>query len=116
MLAWAWVCLVLALELVATSLIYENTIFHRVDLLHALHRLLPPGERVLLSSGSHPICALDAGYYGTLTIEGVDRLGQAVRRDGWRWDMPPCNYAELIRQERPILIDSRILEVVPVSD
>jgi hypothetical protein len=104
-LAGCGACLLLTVVGIVTG----KTIMRRVQAKTALVRLLQPGDRVLLSTATHPISIDDLSYYGHPLVDSHDRLPAAVRELRKRWPLPPCDFLAEVRRERPAVIDGFLL-------
>jgi hypothetical protein len=102
-------CLVAA----AGNVVLGTTVADRVAQDRGLLLALRPGDRVLLASGLHPVCAPDASYYANPITDAEDRLAEAVRRVRPRWPLPECDYPHDILAAKPALIDGLVLAVLP---
>jgi len=64
----------------------------------------------------HPIAYRDASYYGVPLVDSPDRLCVAVRSIPNDVRLPPCDYAQVIRARKPLLIDVPIFWRVLTRD
>jgi hypothetical protein len=111
--AAAWAAAAGCLVVAAGNVLLGTTVADRVAQDRVLLLGLRPGDRVLLASGLHPVCAPDASYYANPITDAEDRLAETVRRVRPRWPLPECDYPHDILAARPALIDGLVLEALP---
>jgi hypothetical protein len=109
----AGVCTLLALR----DVVVRESIVARVQHKHAILAMLRPGERVLLAAAFHPICALDATYYGNPIVDDDNHWGKTVAQARLRhWDLPDCDYLGDILDRKPALVDDYLIRAMPEAD
>lgn len=106
---------VACLGLLTLDLASGHTVFRQVQAKQALLALLRPGDRVLLSTATHPVCADDVSFYGHPLVDSEDRLPRAVELLRDRWPLPPCDFLADVKRERPAVIDGFVLYSLPES-
>lgn len=98
---------ILALGLRADRTLLREVRFRRVALW-----FVEEGDRVLLTARLHPIAAPDASYYAHPLTDSPGRLCRAVALARERWSLPECDFASVLREERPRLVDALLPAVV----
>jgi hypothetical protein len=81
-----------------------QTIAIRVQTRRALLEKLQLGDKVLLSSATHPICVEDVSFYGHPLVDAEERLPLAMMKLRDRWPLPECDFLK-DAQRKPAVID-----------
>jgi len=77
---------------------------------------IPAGGKAMVFTIHSPITVEDASYYGSPIWDGQDRLCRAVNGFKSSYELPRCDFLDVLQNAKPYLIDRDITRAMPAED